>query len=182
MHIFDSCFALAPKARRKESDATVTQYRDVQTRLGLSRLVVVQPTAYGRDNRCTLDAMAQLGAMGDGDSARGVAVIDDTISDAEIERLHQAGMRGVRFRMPSMVPRAANRTTRCNWKCCWIGCRMRQRAIGCWRQIPLRFMDLRKLLSLSISRRLTAGRVMHGCDNAAANVSNKLQEIRGGVT
>lgn len=97
MHIFDSRFPLAATARRKEPDATVAQYREVQKRLGLSRVVVVQPTAYGRDNRCTLDAMAQLGAADD--SARGVAVIDDTISDAEIERLHRAGMRGVRFRM-----------------------------------------------------------------------------------
>jgi D-galactarolactone isomerase len=97
MHIFDSRFPLAAKARRKESDATVAQYREVQQRLGLSRVVVVQPTAYGRDNRCTLDAMAQLG--GGGNSARGVAVIDNTTTDAEIERLHKAGVRGVRFRM-----------------------------------------------------------------------------------
>ncbi|MEQ1775208.1 MAG: amidohydrolase family protein [Burkholderiales bacterium] len=97
MHIFDSRFPLAAKARRKEPDATVAQYRGVQQRLGLSRVVVVQPTAYGRDNRCTLDAIAQLGALGD--TARGVAVIDETTTDAEIERLHQAGMRGVRFRM-----------------------------------------------------------------------------------
>ena len=61
MHIFDSRFALAAKARRTEPDATVTQYREVQKQLGLSRVVVVQPTAYGRDNRCTLDAMAQFG-------------------------------------------------------------------------------------------------------------------------
>lgn len=94
MHIFDSRFPLAAKARRKEPDATVTQYREVQRRLGLSRVVVVQPTAYGRDNRCTLDAMAQFG-----DSARGVAVIDDMITGAEIDTLHRAGMRGVRFRM-----------------------------------------------------------------------------------
>jgi D-galactarolactone isomerase len=94
MHIFDSRFPLAAKARRKEPDATVAQYREVQRRLGLSRVVVVQPTAYGRDNRCTLDAMAQLG-----DGARGVVVIDDSITDAELEKLHQAGMRGVRFRM-----------------------------------------------------------------------------------
>ncbi len=97
MHIFDSRFPLAAKARRKEPEATVTHYRGVQQRLGLSRVVVVQPTAYGRDNRCTLDAMVQLGERGD--SARGVAVIDEGTTDTEIECLHQAGMRGVRFRM-----------------------------------------------------------------------------------
>ena len=94
MHIFDSRFPFAAKARRTEPDATVAQYRAVQQRLGLSRVVVVQPAAYGRDNRCALDAMAQFG-----EHARGVAVIDETTTDAEIERLHTAGMRGVRFRM-----------------------------------------------------------------------------------
>ena len=94
MHIFDSRFPLAEKARRKESDATVSEYRKVQQRLGLERVVVVQPTAYGKDNRCTLEAIAQLGA-----GARGIAVVDTTVSDAELERLTRAGIRGVRFRM-----------------------------------------------------------------------------------
>ena len=94
MHIFDSRFPLAENARRKEPDASVSEYRAVQQRLGLERVVVVQPTAYGKDNRCTLDAIAQLG-----DCARGVAVVDDQVTDAELEGLTQAGMRGVRFRM-----------------------------------------------------------------------------------
>jgi D-galactarolactone isomerase len=94
MHIFDSRFPLAAKARRQEADAPVSAYRQVQERLGLERVVVVQPTAYGRDNRCTLEAIAQLGA-----GARGVAVVDTSVSDAELERLTRGGMRGVRFRM-----------------------------------------------------------------------------------
>jgi len=94
MHIFDARFPLAEKARRKESDAPVSEYRKVQQRLGLERVVVVQPTAYGKDNRCTLEAIAQLGA-----GARGIAVVDTTVSDAELERLTRAGIRGVRFRM-----------------------------------------------------------------------------------
>ena len=94
MHIFDARFPLAEKARRTESDAPVSEYRKVQQRLGLERVVVVQPTAYGKDNRCTLEAIAQLGAR-----ARGIAVVDTTVSDAELERLTRAGMRGVRFRM-----------------------------------------------------------------------------------
>ena len=57
MHIFDSRFPLAAKARRQEKDASVADYRAVQKRLGLERVVVVQPTAYGRDNRCTLEAI-----------------------------------------------------------------------------------------------------------------------------
>ena len=93
MHIFDSRFPLAEKARRKEQDAPVSEYRKVQQRLGLERVVVVQPTAYGRDNRCTLEAIAQLGG-----GARGIAVVDTSVADAELERLTRGGMRGVRFR------------------------------------------------------------------------------------
>lgn len=94
MHIFDSRFPLAGKARRKEADAPVSEYRKVQQRLGLERVVVVQPTAYGKDNRCTLQAIADLGA-----GARGIAVVDDTVTDAELGQLTAGGIRGVRFRM-----------------------------------------------------------------------------------
>jgi D-galactarolactone isomerase len=94
MHIFDSRYPLAEKARRTEPDAPVTDYRKVQRRLGLERAVVVQPTAYGRDNRCTLEAIAALGQ-----NARGIAVVDTSASDAELEALTRGGMRGVRFRM-----------------------------------------------------------------------------------
>jgi D-galactarolactone isomerase len=72
MHIFDARFPLAAKARRQERDALVPAYRKIQRALGLERVVVVQPTAYGKDNRCTLDALATFG-----DSACGVAIIDD---------------------------------------------------------------------------------------------------------
>lgn len=94
MHVFDSRFPLAPNARRQEPDAPAAAYRQVQRRLGLERVVVVQPTAYGRDNRCTLEAIAALGP-----GARGIAVVDTAVTDVELERLTRAGMRGVRFRM-----------------------------------------------------------------------------------
>jgi D-galactarolactone isomerase len=117
MHIYDAWFPLAAKARRQEPDALVSEYRKVQRALGLSRVVVVQPTAYGKDNRCTLAALAEFG-----DSARGVAIIDDATSDREIERLTRAGMRGVRFRMTGdpelpweMLPRMAARMAAHGW-------------------------------------------------------------------
>ena len=72
MHIFEARFPLAPKARRREPDAPVSAYCKLQRALGLERVVVVQPTAYGRDNRCTLEAIASFG-----DNARGVAVVDN---------------------------------------------------------------------------------------------------------
>ena len=72
----------------------VTDYQAVQKRLGLERLVIVQPAAYGTDNRCTLDAMRLFG-----DKARGVAVIERDISDQALTELTEAGMRGLRFFM-----------------------------------------------------------------------------------
>lgn len=94
MHVYDAHFPLAANARRQEHDATVSDYRKVQQRLGLERVVVVQPTAYGKDNRCTLAGIAELG-----DSARGIAVVDSSVSEAELAALTRAGIRGVRFRM-----------------------------------------------------------------------------------
>jgi D-galactarolactone isomerase len=94
MHIFKSWFPLSKNARRQEPDAPVSAYRQMQQRLGLERVVVVQPTAYGTDNRCTLEALAEFG-----ECARGIAVVDATVSDGELEELSRAGIRGVRFRM-----------------------------------------------------------------------------------
>jgi D-galactarolactone isomerase len=67
-------------------------YRKVQARLGLGRTVVVQPTAYGADNACTLDAVAALGP----DAARAVVVVTPETPEAELARLHAAGARGAR--------------------------------------------------------------------------------------
>jgi len=94
MHFYDDRFPMAPTALLKPPNATVGDYRKLQQRLGLSRTVVVQPSTYGTDNRCTLEAMAVLG-----DSARGVAVVDTSVTDAELDRLTKAGMRGIRFHM-----------------------------------------------------------------------------------
>jgi D-galactarolactone isomerase len=94
MHIYDHRFPLASSATFDPPDALVPRYLAMRKRLGVDRNVVVQPTAYGRDNRCTLEAMAAIGP-----SARGVAVVDAGVSDAELERLTKAGIRGARFHM-----------------------------------------------------------------------------------
>jgi D-galactarolactone isomerase len=67
-------------------------YREVQERLGLSRVIVVQPNAYREDNGVTLAAMKALGR-----GAKGVAVVSETVQDAELERLTKAGIVGQRF-------------------------------------------------------------------------------------
>jgi predicted TIM-barrel fold metal-dependent hydrolase len=56
---------------------------------------VVQPSTYGTDNSCTLEGMAQLG----GATTRGVAVVDTSVTDAELKRLHGLGIRGIRFNL-----------------------------------------------------------------------------------
>ncbi|HET9019481.1 MAG TPA: amidohydrolase family protein [Acetobacteraceae bacterium] len=93
-HIYDSRFPIDPHATLKPGDATVADYRALQRRIGTTRNVVVQPSTYGTDNRCTLDALAQFGA-----AARGVAVVDTSVTDDELHRLHAAGIRGIRFNL-----------------------------------------------------------------------------------
>lgn len=66
-------------------------------RLRLDRAVVVQPSFYGTDNRCTLAALAGLGP-----NVRGVAVVDANIAPGEIDRMHTAGIRGIRINLASL--------------------------------------------------------------------------------
>jgi predicted TIM-barrel fold metal-dependent hydrolase len=73
-------------------DALLPAYREMLDTLGVQRMVLVQPSVYGADNSVMLDAMAKLD-----NAARGVAVVDDDVSDAELERLDAAGVRGVRI-------------------------------------------------------------------------------------
>ena len=94
-HIYDSRFPVDPKAVLRPADATVADYRLLQKRLGITRHVIVQPSTYGVDNRCLLDALRQFGLA----TARGVAVVNTEVSDAELRRLQQAGVRGIRFNL-----------------------------------------------------------------------------------
>lgn len=94
MHFYHHRYPAAPTALIEPPDAWVADYRALQRRLGLERVVVVQPTTYGRDNRALLDALAELG-----DAARAVVVVDDGVSDAELADLTARGVRGVRFHM-----------------------------------------------------------------------------------
>ena len=94
MHIYNSRFPVAPNAKLRPPDATVDAYRLFQKRIGTTRNVVVTPSTYGTDNSCTLDAMAKLGP-----TARGVAVVDTSVTDAELKRLNGLGIRGIRFNL-----------------------------------------------------------------------------------
>ena len=90
MHIYDRRF---PVKGGFVEGATVAEYRQLQRRLGTTRTVVVNPRASGIDNRVTLDAIAQLGI----DCTRGVAVVNTSVTNAELHALHAGGIRGIRF-------------------------------------------------------------------------------------
>jgi 2-pyrone-4,6-dicarboxylate lactonase len=79
--------------------APLEDYRALARRLGVERMVFVQPSAYGRDNRCMLDAMRAVG-----DACRGVVDVDDTVSDREVEALDAVGVRGVRINVSPVKP------------------------------------------------------------------------------
>jgi D-galactarolactone isomerase len=102
MHIYGPVarYTLAATAARPPPfHADLAAWRTVLARLGLTRTVVVQPSAYGADNACTLDAVAALG-----DAARAVVVVTPQTPDAELHRLHAAGARGARFFMMQGAP------------------------------------------------------------------------------
>ncbi|HYU69658.1 MAG TPA: amidohydrolase family protein [Burkholderiales bacterium] len=79
--------------------APVEDFLALAKKLGIERFVFVQPSAYGRDNRCMLDAMRETGT-----SCRGIVDIDENAPDAELERLHALGVRGVRLNLSPIKP------------------------------------------------------------------------------
>ena len=96
MHIYDG--ERFPPARpgpqsRMQSNAAVDQYRLLQARIGTTRTVIVTPAAYVTDNRVTLDAIQHL----DPENTRGVAVVHPNVSDADLDAMAGAGIRGIRF-------------------------------------------------------------------------------------
>jgi predicted TIM-barrel fold metal-dependent hydrolase len=90
IHIYDPRFQ-PPVA--KPLNGTAQDYRLLQKRIGVTRVVIVQPRNYATDNSVTVDAIRQLGIT----NARGVAVLRPTVTDAELKRLNDGGIRGIRF-------------------------------------------------------------------------------------
>jgi Amidohydrolase len=100
-HVHDARFPLSPSATLRPPDASIEDHRQLQRRLGLTRNIVVQPSTYGTDNRLVVESVSTFGP-----TARGLAMLDATVTSAEIKRLHEAGIRGVRFgtRLPGGRP------------------------------------------------------------------------------
>jgi len=93
VHVFGppGRYPLSPERRYTPPQASVEELLALQERLGLERVVIVQPSPYGTDNGCMLDALRRLGRR-----ARGVAVIDEHSS---LVSMHEAGVRGVRVNL-----------------------------------------------------------------------------------
>jgi len=94
MHVYDDRYPVDPRWTVPPPKAPVAAYQQVQRELGIGRAVVVQPNAYAFDNRCTVDAIRELGPQ-----TRGVATVPPDVKDVELARLHEAGIRGARCYM-----------------------------------------------------------------------------------
>jgi predicted TIM-barrel fold metal-dependent hydrolase len=107
MHVFGdpAQYPLAAFRSYSVRPAEFAAYRAVHERTGLQRAVLVQASGYHTDNRCMLDTLAANPA-----TCRGIAVIDDTITDAELHRMDRLGVRGIRANLVSvgtLTPRKA---------------------------------------------------------------------------
>src|SRR6516162_7326676 len=112
-------FPYAPERKYTPCDAGKSQLFALRDWLGFSRNVVVQATCHGADNRAMVDA-----CIASSGRARGVATVKREVSEAELKRLHEAGVRGVRFnfvkRLVDFTPKhelieIADRIARLGW-------------------------------------------------------------------
>ena len=85
--------------RYKPPSAPLSEYLALARRLGIERMVFVQPSAYGRDNRCMLDAMREITTP-----RRAIVDVDENIPDSELARLDKAGVCGVRVNVSPVKP------------------------------------------------------------------------------
>jgi len=119
-HVFgpQGRFPYLAQASYIPQDALPEEYARMLRTIGCQRAVLVQPSIYGTDNRCMLAAMTS-----EVFNFRGVAVVEETISDSELEALHRAGVRGVRINVASktavltmeQAPRLAARIKPLGW-------------------------------------------------------------------
>ena len=93
-HVFGPSpeFPFAPERKYTPCNAGKDQLFALRDHLGFARNVIVQATCHGRDNRAMMDACRASGGR-----ARGVASVGPEITRAELDEMHAAGVRGVRF-------------------------------------------------------------------------------------
>lgn len=120
-HVFGpaDAFPFAPERKYTPGDAGKEMLFALRDHLGLSRNVIVQASCHGKDNSAMIDALRAADGR-----ARGVAVVAHDIADDELDQMHAAGVRGVRFnfvkRLVDATPRevfmaTAERVQRLGW-------------------------------------------------------------------
>ena len=85
-------FPYAPERKYTPCDASKAELFALRDHLGFARNVIVQATCHGADNSAMVDAV-----LASGGRARGVATVRRSVTDDELKRLDEAGVRGVRF-------------------------------------------------------------------------------------
>ncbi|WP_245473374.1 amidohydrolase family protein [Bradyrhizobium zhanjiangense] len=119
-HTYDKSYPIAKGATLLPDDASPDDYRALQHRIGTTRGVIIQPSTYGTDNRLQIASRQALGA----ENFRVIAVVAEDVSDAELRRLDEQGVRGVRFNLGfpgvlsvSSLPLLAPRLADIGWHC-----------------------------------------------------------------
>lgn len=87
-------YPMAPTRAYTPPEASVAQLRALRVAMGVPRNVIVQPSFYGFDNSATMDAVVELGA-----SARGIVVVPQTVTDAELKAFAAKGAVGIRLNL-----------------------------------------------------------------------------------
>lgn len=142
MHIVGPLARFPFVANRSVSppEATWPDYRRTAAKLGIDRNVIVQPSFYGSDNRCTLDALEQSAGR-----ARGVVVVGAEVTADEIRNLHERGARGVRVQTIAkggvdfdVIETVSARIAPFGWHLeLYLDARELPALVGCLRQLPV---------------------------------------------
>ena len=120
-HVFGpgDVFSYAPERKYTPCDASKEQLFALRDHLGFDKNVIVQATCHGSDNRALVDALKAANGK-----ARGVATVNRNVTNAELQAMHAAGVRGTRFnfvkRLADFTPREvlleiANRIVPLGW-------------------------------------------------------------------
>ncbi|MFI6297167.1 amidohydrolase family protein [Nonomuraea sp. NPDC050790] len=91
-HVFEPGYRHVPDPLYTFPEGTLKQYLSLAGRLGVERMVLVQPTFYGTDNGLLLDVLHEAG-----ENCRGVVRVEDSVSDADLDLFHEAGVRAIRL-------------------------------------------------------------------------------------
>src|SRR5207244_7378588 len=93
-------YPLAAERAYNVAEAPLAAYKRMTAQVGLERTVFVQASGHGTDNGAMLAALAEIGPRG-----RGVAVVAPQTPLAELQRMHKAGVRGLRLNLYTFAGR-----------------------------------------------------------------------------